>query len=139
MAERGILNIDDRIHLEVLRFCFMPIIQGDLDKFIQVWNLHRIRRQSNSDVQNGIPDVLYQQSEVFHSYDHSLPLPCSVETKTRIENEYAKAKPKFGCKDELLPILEYVSGLPSDHIPRPKTVDFATYLFCALTEIIDGL
>lgn len=76
---------------------------------------------------------------MFHSYDHSLPLPCSVETINRIQNEYAKAKPKFGCKDEFLPILEDVFDLPSDEIPRPKTVDLATDLFCALTEIIDDL
>jgi len=36
MADRGLLNINDRIHLEVLRFCFMPIIQRDLDTFTEV-------------------------------------------------------------------------------------------------------
>ncbi|XP_060556998.1 uncharacterized protein LOC132717525 [Ruditapes philippinarum] len=137
MTDRGMLNMDDRIHLEVLRFCFLPIIQRDLDKFTQVWNLHRIRRQRNSEVPSGIPDVLYHQPEVFHSYDHSLPLPCNVEVITRIQNDYAKAKPKFGCKDEFLPILEEVCGLPTDQIPRPKTVDLATDLFCAITEIIN--
>ena len=137
MADMGKLNINDRIHLEVLRFCFMPMIQRDLDTFTKVWNQHRIRRQRHSEVPNGIPEVLYHQPEVMDTSDQSLPLPCSVEFLTRIEMEYAKPKPKFGCTDEFLPILEQVCGLPRDQIPRPKTVDLATDLFCALIEIID--
>lgn len=139
MVDMGILNINDAIHLEFLRFCFMPLIQNDLYKFTRLWNNHRIRQQRNSEVPSGIPNVLYYQPEVFHSQDHSLPIPCSDETLTRIQNEYAKNKPKYGCKDDFLPILVEVCGLPVDQIPIPKTVELATELFCALTGVIDTL
>jgi hypothetical protein len=90
-------------------------------------------------VPNGIPNVLYHQPEVLNTYDYSLPIPCDVEIITRIQSEYAEAKPKFGCTDGFLPILEEVCGLPRERIPRPETVEFATDLFCALTETIDNL
>lgn len=72
---------------------------------------------------------------MFNLNDYSLPIPCSVEIITRIKNEYAKAKPKFGCKDESCANSERGVWF----IPRPETVELATDLFCALTEVIDDL
>lgn len=37
----------------------MDILQGDLDKVVNKWNNHHIRRTNGVEVPHGIPNVLY--------------------------------------------------------------------------------
>ena len=59
MRDEGIFCDHDPIHLECLRFCFMPFIQGELNKVATHWNLHKIRPSHNVESSSGRPDVLY--------------------------------------------------------------------------------
>ncbi|CAC5373473.1 unnamed protein product [Mytilus coruscus] len=44
MADYGILDTSDMIHLECVRYCFMPLINVDLQNTLRYWNEHRVRR-----------------------------------------------------------------------------------------------
>lgn len=65
MVERGLLRTDNPVHLECLRYCFLPLIQRDLNIFTRTWNLHRIRQERHTEVQSGIPTVMYYQPEAY--------------------------------------------------------------------------
>jgi hypothetical protein len=47
---------------DCLKFAFMSIIQGDLDRMKNMWNGHSIRRNKIVNHLHGIPDELYYLS-----------------------------------------------------------------------------
>jgi len=49
----------DDAHLAVAEFCFMHIIQKELQDFVTDWNSHRIRKTITSGCPGGIPNELY--------------------------------------------------------------------------------
>ncbi|KAH3701661.1 hypothetical protein DPMN_076651 [Dreissena polymorpha] len=108
MVDSGLLRIDDPVHLECLRLCFIPVIQRDLNSFTHLWNFHRIRQQRHVEAPNGIPMVMYYQTEAYGTRDFSFRLPCELETIDRIQERYFVKKPHFGCKDDFIPVLEHV-------------------------------
>ncbi|KAH3791212.1 hypothetical protein DPMN_144692 [Dreissena polymorpha] len=59
MVDSGLLRSDDPVHLECLRFCFIPLIQHDLNFCTHLWNSYRIRQQRHMEAPNGIPTVMY--------------------------------------------------------------------------------
>lgn len=59
LRDQGLYSDDDPVQVECLKFCFMPLIQGELDRVTQHWNLHKIRLSSNEESPSGRPDVLY--------------------------------------------------------------------------------
>ena len=60
----GLYCDDDPLRVECLRFCFMPLIQEELNHVAQHWNLHKIRPSSNQESPPGRPDVLYFLTEL---------------------------------------------------------------------------
>ncbi|KAH3736307.1 hypothetical protein DPMN_042870 [Dreissena polymorpha] len=83
-------------------------IQRDLNSFTHLWNFHRIRQQRHVEAPNGIPMVMYYQTEAYGTRDFSFRLPCELETIDRIQERYFVKKPHFGCKDDFIPVLEHV-------------------------------
>ena len=53
-----LLDISNESHLEIVRFCFMNIIQSDIQVFANNWNTHRIR-PSSTGVASGVPNELF--------------------------------------------------------------------------------
>ncbi|XP_062865268.1 uncharacterized protein LOC134327123 [Trichomycterus rosablanca] len=49
----------------VLQFCFMGIIQDELDETMKVWNSHVIRPSKNDNVPSGRPNVMYLMPELY--------------------------------------------------------------------------
>ena len=58
MAESGVLDIGNTLHMECLWLCFESVLQDELDKVKDHWNSHRIRPSGNGSV-SSVPDVLY--------------------------------------------------------------------------------
>ena len=50
---------------ESLKFCFLPLIQKELDVFAKMHNTHRIRQQQTVETAVGIPEMLYNIPESF--------------------------------------------------------------------------
>ena len=61
-----------RVNVECLRYCFMEVIQTELDKIhvVQHWNLHAIRSQRHSDIPSGKHGLLYYVPEIFGGRDY---------------------------------------------------------------------
>ena len=48
MEERGILDIENEIHLSVLHFLCLLVINKELTQFQEAWNQHRLSSEGNS-------------------------------------------------------------------------------------------
>ncbi|CAH3115492.1 unnamed protein product [Porites lobata] len=59
LRDSGDFKDYNQVHIECLRFCFMRVIQAELDRVAQHWNLHRIRSQHNVESPPGRPDTLF--------------------------------------------------------------------------------
>ncbi|KAI9541732.1 hypothetical protein NQZ68_027096 [Dissostichus eleginoides] len=46
-------------HQCLLRFCFVDVIQKDLDECVRLWNSHRIRPSRTASCPGGVPNELY--------------------------------------------------------------------------------
>ena len=59
MTALGIFDASNEIHLQCVRFCFLPISQGELNYTVVLWNNHYIRPTKNGECIPGRPDVPY--------------------------------------------------------------------------------
>ena len=59
LRDVGLYCDDNPLHVECLRFCFIPLLQKELNRVAQHWNLHKIRPSLNQESPPGRPDVLY--------------------------------------------------------------------------------
>ena len=48
----------------------MEVIQTELDRIVQHWNLHEIRSQKHSDIPSGKPGLLYYVPEIYGGRDY---------------------------------------------------------------------
>ena len=59
LRDVGLYCDDNPLHVECLRFRFIPLLQKELNHVAQQWNLHKIRPSLNQEFPPGQPDVLY--------------------------------------------------------------------------------
>jgi len=59
MVESGSFEPGNVRQTECLRFCFMALLQRDLDSVRRQWNTHRIRPSAGAVCPAGVPDELY--------------------------------------------------------------------------------
>ena len=52
-------DASNEIHLQCIRFWFLPILQGELNDTVVLWRNHYIRATKNGECIPGRPDVLY--------------------------------------------------------------------------------
>lgn len=86
LRDQGIFDNSNPIQVECLRFCFVTLIQKDLDSIVIQWNQHRIRQQRQHECPSGKPDLMYYIPEAFEATDHKMSLDYSDEdlTQTRV-------------------------------------------------------
>ena len=72
--EMNLFNDVDKIHVECLKYCFMDIIKKDLQTFMQQWNCHLVRKEKNSDLPAGKPEIMHFAPEIFGSKSYELPV-----------------------------------------------------------------
>ena len=90
MADYGIIDNSDIVHIECIRYCFVQLIDSELDGVARHWNEHRIRKCKNVDLPAGKPDVLYFQPETFLARNYKMPLNGSF---VDIERQYGQNPP----------------------------------------------
>lgn len=93
----GVLEMTNFLHMECLKFAFMPVIRKELDNHARQWNKHRVRHMKNIRTPTGIPNFLYMNPEFYDSmqqgkpYDRDMLAYCQ-ELNVYVSNEY-------GCDD----------------------------------------
>ena len=56
-------NPGSQFHREALIFSFMPVIQAQLNDFVRIWNIRKIRKSSTSP--GGVPEILFNARSTF--------------------------------------------------------------------------
>ena len=63
LRDNGLYCDTNDVHVECLLFCYMEIIEKELEQVARLWNLHRIRPSRNSCSPSGRPYLLYHHPE----------------------------------------------------------------------------
>ena len=69
MEIENLLDIDNPLHVDCLRFCFGRLIKEEIEVTRKEWNEHRIRKQNNRNCLGGNPNELYYLPANFGSRD----------------------------------------------------------------------
>ena len=70
IQDTNAFDATNHVHVACMRYCFMELIQTELDRIVQHWNLHEIRSQRHSDIPSGKPELLYYVPEIFGGRDY---------------------------------------------------------------------
>ncbi|XP_013395261.1 uncharacterized protein LOC106162499 [Lingula anatina] len=117
----------DPLDTSLVQFCFMTLVQTDLDRVTSVWNCHRIRRTKNQNVPNGRPIVLFSMPELYGRRDYLRPV-----NQGHIEACFTECSFRDGlpCDEELFELFNiYMAELFLDF---PSNVQEAQQVYHAL-------
>ncbi|KAF3845993.1 hypothetical protein F7725_003071 [Dissostichus mawsoni] len=115
-------------HQCLLRFCFIDVIQKDLDECVRLWNSHRIRPSRTASCPGGVPNELYYLPHRFGSRD------CGFE----IEQAELDAVPETNlsiapCGDQNMQ--EYLDfAMERNDLQKPENWETASELYMKLKE-----
>lgn len=99
LRDSGLYNDDDVIQRECLKFCFTDVLQLELHRVAQEWNLHRIRPSNNAECPSGKPDALFFVPETVGAQDYSCPFEMD---EFEIAEEMCAQRPQEkGCSHTL--------------------------------------
>ncbi|KAJ8302239.1 hypothetical protein KUTeg_021226 [Tegillarca granosa] len=74
MEEEGLYN-GDFLDKNLVQFCFMALIQDELDDIAEIWNTHKIRPSRNQNWPSGRPDLMYFTPMLWGSEDYLCSVP----------------------------------------------------------------
>ena len=100
MISIGALDTGNHLHILALRFCFMDLIERDIQRCAEEWNRHVISRSRRCDGPHGKPNMMYFNPQMFDSQSYGFPLhfdiidPVSSELD-KDENIQAQQDPDF--------------------------------------------
>ncbi len=130
LESNGDFNCSNIQQIECLRYCFMEVLQNDLNEFVQFWNTHRIRRSKGAVCPPGIPDSLY----------HNPPpgfVECGLTISTdSIVTQWAHLTDnQRKCHDaEFEAYLDYLCG--HHNLTQPTNWQTAADLFTAIKSVV---
>ncbi|KAJ4925027.1 hypothetical protein JOQ06_017765 [Pogonophryne albipinna] len=115
LKNRGLFN-GAFLDKSVLQFCFMGIIQDELDETTCVWDSHVIRPSKNDRVPSGRPKVMYMFPELYTTEDCISPVEGADAQLCRSNCTFRSAVP---CDTDIynicnLLMMESQLNLPAD-------------------------
>lgn len=69
MRDSLIFDNSDPIHIEYIRYCFGPLINYELERTLEEWNKHSIRKQKFREGPAGKPNYLFECAPALGSRD----------------------------------------------------------------------
>lgn len=128
LRNSGLFNDSDPLHVECPRYCFMRIIQKELDSVAIEWNQHTLQVKRNSQVPRGKPDVMFFTPVLYNTDDFILDCP-------EEEIDIFKQLPEFhqpGIDEQTTRFHELVELLLPDVRILPNDVNEASELYARL-------
>jgi len=123
LRDRGIFIDSDPLQVECLRYCYGHVLQYELNTIAEEWNRHHIRKQKNSELPAGKPNVMYFLPEIFDTSDYGKPTIQDVNTCLRLYSKMPEVhNPLFA---ELVELLFPGTGYPLN-------IEQAFELYCKL-------
>lgn len=70
----GIIDVTKRLDIECVRFCYMDLLQRELNSIRLQWNTHRIRSSRTHESPSGKPDVMYHMPQLYDTQPYLKPM-----------------------------------------------------------------
>ena len=106
LLERGHYNPEDEDDRNMLSFIYIPIVQREVNVFIQLWNNSRTRLQKKTLMPDGIPNYIYSNPEEYGLVDKGwevslddLQAAAKVSGVLAVEQDYIPANFSRRCHD----------------------------------------
>ena len=131
MVNQGIYRPHLETHQECLLFCFLAIIQAELNDFSRTWNTRFVRKSANAP--GGKPDILFQVPSTVGFQKRGLEVnQLDLNVATRVLG--IDRHPVYGNKDmyELLICYVHIHSLP-----LPKDAEGGIDLYVKLLRILE--
>ena len=112
LRDTGTYDELDAVHCQNLKFCFMDLIQTDLDRIAQQWNVHEIRHQTNTSCMFGKPDTMFFLADLFETAEYGISIDTS-DVKVCLDM-YSRPKRHSGEFSELAHLLKPNLQMPLD-------------------------
>jgi hypothetical protein len=107
MIDEGIFDNSNPIHINCIQYCFMELLQSELNKCINEWNNHYIRKQKNAESPYGKPEILYKLPELTNSHECGYKI---IENKVILcDNIYSIQISPIGCINEFKNIAQLIN------------------------------
>ncbi|CAH0561750.1 unnamed protein product [Brassicogethes aeneus] len=71
----------------LIQFCFMDIVQSELDEICFQWNTHRIRRSRNAIAPTGRPTVMFELPENYGYLNYLITIPIEAVNNLKRDAE----------------------------------------------------
>ena len=127
------LDVSITHHLQCVRFCFMGLIQKDLDNTKKLWNNHRIRTVKNSESPPGRPNVLFYTPCLSNNVNFEFPVS---QRDLNITQEFTVPPLLLGCSNDMEKFAAIV--MEERNLVYPSTPDDAKSLFWILVQEIEN-
>ena len=134
ISAENILDTSLTYHVEFLRFCFLGILQEELDETRRLWNNHFVRKSRNAECPEGRPDVLFYTPSLVGGRDCRLPF---VEADVNLALPYCEAPEHFGSSDYIVDFAALIMN--EGNITMPRTPHQAKELFITLLQNVDSV
>ena len=133
LRDSGVYQDGNPLHNECLRFCFMGVIQAELDRIVKEWNIHTIASKQNSDGPKGKPDIMYFNPDIYDTESYGTPI--DVEDIEACRQQYGIRLSPPPCMPEFVQIVDEL--LPGATVPT--SVEEACNTFLRLTNLLDEI
>ena len=131
MTDQNLLDASLGYHIECIRFCFMGLIQEELDEVKRLWNKHYIRQTWNAECPAGRPDVMYFTPERFGG-NNGASIPNADDMV--LVKSHCKPENIFHCSTEFLQLATLIMN--ENNIAMPTTFIEAKEVFLFLVNEI---
>ncbi|XP_069109308.1 uncharacterized protein [Argopecten irradians] len=120
----GHLSTSNELHLECARFCFMDILQKELDRVRMEWNQHQISRNDNISVPCGKPDIMFYMPSLYGTFDYKMSVD---QTDIEAIQQQCQVPFSLGCREDVHRLLS--THMSDMNLRRPSTIEEALSLF----------
>ena len=124
MREQKILDSSNIYHLESIRFCYLTILEKELNEYVNIWNTHRVRSIRGSECPAGGPNVIYYALERFGGSEMGSPLNLN---DLIVAKQFCQKPSSFGFSTEFLNFAALV--MQQNNMQLPTTVSEARDLY----------
>ena len=129
MCAENIFDTSLTYHVEFLRFCFLGILQEELDETRRLWNNHFKRKSGNAECPGGWPDVLFYTPSLAGGKDCRSPF---VEADVSLALRYCESPQLFGSSDGIVDFAALIMN--ERNITMQRTPYQAKELFITLLQ-----
>ncbi|XP_060713398.1 uncharacterized protein LOC132837645 [Tachysurus vachellii] len=106
-------------------FCFLGLIQEELDSTKDTWNSHLIRPLRNSLVPHGRPDVMYTLPELYETEDYISQV--TVEDCDTCEDQCIH-RSDIPCDEDIFTLCSHIMAQHQLRIPKERFTALNMYL-----------